>query len=175
MPASRAPFIADANVLIDFLETDRSILTLLARSLAPVYVARAVLDKVNQLSAVECDGLGLIVVEATTEELLEAGEGRPGLAFDDVVCLAMARDNGWCCLTNDKALRCACTAAGVELRWGLEVMLDLVAANGLPPDVAIEVATAIQASNPMITKGVLAEFERKAREAQAGVARKGDT
>ena len=84
------------------------------------------------------------------------------LALDDHVCLVMARDHGWCCLTNDRALRNACGREGVPVLWGLEAMLGLVEAGLLLPENAIEVATLIHSGNPaFVASALLAEFERK--------------
>jgi len=160
------PLIADANVLIDFMDADPSVLGLLARETGPVMIAAEVLAKVDQLSTTTCDRLGLTIVEATLDQLIEAGQRRPGLAFDDVVCLVLARDHEWCCVTNDRALRAACEASNVDVRWGLEVMLPLVARAALSTKDAIEVALTIQQNNrAFITEPILRRFKAKAARA----------
>lgn len=162
--SDQPPLIADANVLIDYVESDRFILGLLARHMGPLYVAVPVLDKVDQLSAGECERLGITLVDPTTEELVEAGEGKAGLAFDDAICVIMARDNHWRCVTNDRALRKACAAEGVGFLWGLEVMLPLVQAGALGAEDACLVARNIQLANPaFITAKIVTEFETRAR------------
>ncbi|MDA8116560.1 MAG: hypothetical protein M0000_04070 [Actinomycetota bacterium] len=163
MERSRVPLIADANVLIDYADADRSILSLLVRHTGPVYVATAVVEKVEQLSVNECERLGLTVVVPTIEQLLEAGQGRPGIAFDDALCLILARDHGWCCMTNDKALRKACTSEGVGIAWGLEVMVDLIALAVLGVEDGCTTARRIRDNNAFITEEVVTEFERKVR------------
>jgi predicted nucleic acid-binding protein len=167
------PLIADANVLIDYVNTDASILALLARHDGPVFVATAVLENVDQLDVAECERLGLTVVQPTVEELMEAGAKRGGLAFDDHVCLILAREHKWCCVTNDKALRKACSVEKVRLRWGLEVMLTLVEKSVLAAEDAVAVARAIRATNPFISEAIVEQFEHKAREAGQRVPRKG--
>lgn len=167
------PLIADANVLIDYVNIDASILALLAIHIGPVLVATAVLEKVDQLDVGECERLGLTVVEATVEELIEAGAKRGGLAFDDHLCLILARGHGWCCVTNDKALRRACASEGVALRWGLEVMLGLIEKAVLTTADAVAVAKAIQTTNPFIGDAILEQFGRKARQAAQHGARRG--
>jgi hypothetical protein len=104
-------------------------------------------------------------VDPTTEELVEAGEGKAGLAFDDTVCVITARDNHWRCVTNDRALRRAYTAEGVDVVWGLEVMLPRVQAGALGAEDACLVANKIQLANPaFITTKIVTEFETKARQ-----------
>lgn len=158
----RRRLIADANVLIDYVGADTSVLSLLARHAGALHVPAQVLLNVDGLDAAECERLGLTVVDPSLEQLLEAGRRRGGLALDDHVCLVMARDHGWCCLTNDRALRNACGREGIPVLWGLEAMLGLVETALLPPVNAIEVATLIHKGNPMfVTSTVLAEFESK--------------
>ncbi len=156
------PFVVDANVLIDYANTDTYILTLVARHVAPVHVPTAVLEKVDQVDATECGRLGLVVCEANLEELIEAGAKRGRLAFDDRICLILARDNNWACITNDRALRAACATAGVPTVWGLAVMLELVAGSVLAAPDATVVARAIHETNPRyVTARVLSAFEKK--------------
>ena len=156
------PLVVDANVLIDYANTDAYILTLVSRHLAPVHVPTAVLEVVDQVDATECERLGLVVCEANLEQAIEAGAERGRLAFDDRICLILARDNNWACITNDRALRTACAAAGVPTVWGLAVMLDLVAEGVLAAADAINVARAIHETNPrFVTTAVVSAFEKR--------------
>ena len=173
MSSDDRPLIVDANVLIDYLDAEPSVLTLVAREAGPVFVATAVLAKVDQLDVTACEDLGLTIAEPSLGQLLEASVGRPGLAFDDVVCLIMARDNGWCCVTNDRALRAACRLSGVSVQWGLEIMLRLVAKSALSSRDAIEVALAIQRTNrAFITDAIVSEFKVKAEKAAGSSGRR---
>ena len=62
-------------------------------------------------------------------------------------------------MTNDGALRRLCERHGVETRFGLGLMVDLVAAGALTRRRAVSVARQIQASNPLhINERVLAGF-----------------
>ncbi|HOC41431.1 MAG TPA: hypothetical protein PKJ99_00330 [Thermoanaerobaculales bacterium] len=161
------PLIVDANVLIDYLDTEPSVLALVAREAGPLFVATEVLAKVDQLDVTVCEELGLSIAVPSLSQLLEAAVRRPGLAFDDVVCLVMARDNGWCCVTNDRALRAACRASDVSVQWGLEIMLRLVASSVLSSRDAIEVAMAIQRTNrAFITDAIVNRFKIKAARAE---------
>lgn len=166
MTKTRIPLIADANVLIDYLDADPTVLALIAEETGPVMIAAAVLAKVDQLDTSICDKLGMRIVNASLDQLREAGQRRPGLAFDDMVCLVLARDNEWCCVTNDRALRAACESCGVEVRWGLEVMLPLVARNALSADEATEVALTIHKNNQAyISVSIVERFKAKVAKA----------
>jgi predicted nucleic acid-binding protein len=162
----RRLLVVDANVLIDYLSADLAILGLAARHLGTIHVPRAILDEVRQIGEKDCDRLGLHLVEASLDQLLEAGRRGGGrLSFNDRLCLILARDGGWTCVTNDGALRKACGAASVSVLWGLELMTGLAARGHLAPAAALRTARAIQAGNPRhITEDILERFERKIRE-----------
>jgi predicted nucleic acid-binding protein len=169
---SDRPLIVDANVLIDYLDTEPSVLALVARETGPLFVAMEVLAKVDQLDVTVCEELGLTIAVPSISQLLEAAVRRPGLAFDDVVCLVMARDHGWCCVTNARALRAACRLSGVRVQWGLEIMLRLVARSALSSRDAIEVALAIQRSNrAFITDAIVDRFKIKAKQVAGTISR----
>ena len=158
-------FIADANVLIDYAKTTPDILGLVAKHVGPVYVAADVLEEVDQLDMARCLAIGLKVVDGTLAQLTEASQRGGPLSFEDKLCLVLARDNGWSCLSNDGPLREACKAQGVPVVWGLEIMLALVEGQHLIAEEAIKVAHAIHAVNPMfITVKVLAAFQKKVAE-----------
>lgn len=158
-------FIADANVLIDYAQTSPDILGLVARHIGPVYVAAAVLDEVEQLDEAQCQAIGLTPVEGSLAQMTEAAQRGGPLSFQDKLCLVLARDNGWACLSNDGPLREACKAQGVSVVWGLEIMLWLVQARHLDADKAIEVAEAIHLSNPLyITRKIITTFRHKVRQ-----------
>ncbi|RME21207.1 MAG: hypothetical protein D6798_18700 [Deltaproteobacteria bacterium] len=103
------------------------------------------------------------MVDGTLEQILEAGAERGSLSFADRMCLILARDESWTCVSNDGPLRRACEADGVGVLWGLQLMLELVHAGGMEPDAAIAVAEAIGAENRWIGAGVIAEFKRRVR------------
>jgi hypothetical protein len=42
--------VADANVLIDYAKTDRSILTMHVRHFGPIFVPRVILDELTSLT-----------------------------------------------------------------------------------------------------------------------------
>jgi hypothetical protein len=107
--------LVDANVLIDFALTDRTVLAVVVRHVGVAHVPRDVLAEVEQLDEAACAELGLVVVDGTLEQLTEAGAGTGRLSFEDRVCLILARDNGWTCVSNDGRLRRECEAAGVAV------------------------------------------------------------
>lgn len=130
--------------------------------LGRVCIARSVLQEAPALSEADCHDLGLQIVDGSVKQLLEAGEERGALSFNDRLCLILASAGGWACVTNDKALRKACGERSIPVLWGLEPMIELVARGVLPRERALETARAVQRSNPQhITPDILQRFEAR--------------
>lgn len=167
MPGRRPPprgFVVDANVLIDFAEADATLLALVGQHLGPLRVLLPVLEEVDQLSADDCARLGIDLVDPVlTEHALLAAPS--SLSLQDRLCLLEAQAQGLVCLTNDRALRAACTAAGVEVCWGLELLGALVAHRVLDLTAAIAAGRAMHQVNPRhITSALLERFEARLRK-----------
>lgn len=157
-------FITDANVLIDYANTNPEILGLVSKHLGTVCVLVDVLDEVEQLDVGQCQAIGLTIVEGSLDQMTEASQRGGPLSFQDKLCLILARDNGWSCLSNDGPLRDACKAQGVSVVWGLEIMLELVEAGHLTADKVIEVAESIRSINPLyITQEIVGAFSQQAQ------------
>ncbi len=155
--------LVDANVLIDYAASDPGILELVSRHVGPIHVPRDILFEVRQLDEEQCSLLGITVVEPSLAQQLEAGgkDGVGGLSYQHWLCLIVARDQGWTCVTNDKPLRRMCGEQAIPLLWGLQLMLELVAGDQLTQGEALEVAERIAVENPLITSGVIKAFKRK--------------
>jgi len=148
--------------LIDYANSDLTILTLVTNHIGPVYVPSVVLDEVDQLSEDDCESLGLSVVEESIEILIAAGEKRGALSFEDHVCLLLAKKNGWTCVSNDKPLHRTCNKEKVNIMWGLRLMIELVGMGILNKKSALEIAETIHVSNPRhITENIVENFKLK--------------
>ena len=154
--------IVDANVLIDYANTDPGVLKLVTSHIAPVHVPSVVLDEVDQLTIEDCSDLGIIIVDEPVDILLSAAEKRGALSFEDHVCLLLAKERNWTCVSNDKPLHRACTDEEVPVMRGLRLMIDLVGAEQLNKEGALDIAEQIQQSNPKhITAEIIEEFRKK--------------
>ena len=152
--------LADADVLIDYRDSDLAILGLVARHLGRVAVLLPILDEVRNFTASEAERLGIEVIGVETDRLLRAADVESSISFNDRLCLVVCLDEGWTCVTNDRALRRLCARHGVTTRFGLSLMVDLVACGALNRQRALTVARQIQASNPFhITDRILTRFE----------------
>ncbi len=153
--------ISDANVLIDYAKTNKKVLQLAAKHLGEVYVPTPVLKEVKDITGAELEKLGVIAFEPSLEQVLLAAERPLGLSFEDQLCFLIAKDQGWICLSNDKQLRAQCTASGVSVIWGLEVMVRLNKAGHLDRKEAEKTATQIGEVNPYIGQALIKQFVTK--------------
>lgn len=161
-PPATTFLILDANVLIDFCKSDRSMLTLIARHIGRVVVALPVLDEVEALGHGDLQTLGLDLVLPETEMLIEAAAGQGALSFEDRICLLLAKDRGWTCVTNDTRLRRECESLSIPVLWGLEPLGALVEKKVIESKVALTTALAIQRSNPrFITDEIIRRFKAR--------------
>jgi hypothetical protein len=159
--APRAVLILDACVLIDFWDTDASVLTLVTRHIGQVHVARDVLAEAGQVDPADAVEAGLIIVEPTLEMMTTAARRRSGLSFHDHLCLLLAKEHTWTCVSNDKRLRRACAEDDVSVLWGLEILAQLVDAGGLSRSAGIEFANQMAALNPYLTDSVIQGFVQR--------------
>ena len=151
--------LADADVLIDYRDTDLGIVALVAEHLARVTVVSQVLDEIREVSHADALRLGIDVVEPDIDQLVEAGNRGGRTSFNDQLCFLLCRDEGWTCVTNDGALRRLRKQNGVATRYGLRLMVDLVQARALSVERSISIAQQIHANNPLhINKRVLERF-----------------
>jgi rRNA-processing protein FCF1 len=156
------PFlILDACVLIDFYESDLSVLGAVARAIGPVCVASPILAEVEGLDASAAASAGITVVEPTLTMFASAAQKRGRLSVNDHLCLLLTQSESWTCVSNDKALRKACGEEDVAVMWGLEMMGQAVRLGALSSNDARIVAIRIAEVNPLITKGLLHAFFEK--------------
>lgn len=162
MPDRPTVLLSDANVLIDYRDSDLSILALVVRHLAPIHVVRDVVDEVDHLSLTRCRELGLTVIEIEPPVLLQLTTLPRRLSRYDRLSLHACQANDWICVTNDRLLCRTCGEYNVRTRWGLELMLDLVATGALSTSRALKTARRIHTNNPHhISKEILKRFSSR--------------
>jgi len=153
--------ISDANVLIDYVLANRSILELATKELCQIYVPIPVFREVRQLSEAEAKRLGLTLLEPTLEQLQMALAPLPGVSFQDRLCLNVAKENSWVCMTNDGKLRKQCQIDGVRIVWGFDLMLELNKRGLLSKREASKTAQTIHDGNLRITQRTVDRFISK--------------
>jgi rRNA-processing protein FCF1 len=157
MPKKPKVLLMDANVLIDYQKSDFSVLGLVNKHVGEVHVLTTIIEEVDGLEIVDCERLGLRAIEPELNQLTRAAIRRGQLSFRDRLCLIVASDANFVCVTNDKPLRGACTAEGVSVLWGLEIMTALVRTNAMRAADAVQTAEKIHLSNPLHIPGKLVD------------------
>lgn len=165
---TRREYIFDSCVLIDYLDGDDSVLPQFSKHVGRSHVVLDQLAEVDGLDGPTCTRLGLQIEEPTTEQLQEAGARPTYLSFRDYLCLVLARDNHWTCVTNDKGLHRACKITGVSAIWGLHVLIELVSVGQRSTEEAIVIAEKIAEANTRITSEVLDGLRQRLQEIDQG-------
>ena len=150
--------ITDSCVLIDYAKSGRDALMLLAQSVRVVVPRILLMEEVHGLSLDEAVLLGLDVYDPPIESLAEAARMPRPLSEYDWLCLIVARDNRWTCVSNDKKLRSQCAAAGVKTKWSLEPLLMLVEQRRLTRARAEKIAKAMAEQNEFIARRFSQDF-----------------
>ena len=153
--------LMDANVLIDYQNSDFSVLGLVNKHVGEVLVLTTIIKEVGGLDFTDCERLGLKVIEPDLIQLKRAATKRGQLSFRDHLCLLVASESGFVCVTNDKPLRKACIEEGVAILWGLEIMTALVQGHEMRAVDAIQTAEKIHNSNPLhISRKLVEQFKK---------------
>ena len=164
-----AAVISDANVLIDYISVERTlVLRLVSEHLFPIKLPRSILNEVDQLTQDQAEALGMEIVEETIDQIKEAAVRGGALSHVDKLCFAIARDNQWAIWTSDKPLHKKCKAEDIPVYWGLQLMLELCKSDKLDPTYALETAQKIEQVNKRISKEVVSQFINKLNEGQRG-------
>ena len=140
--------ILDANVLIDIVLCDKTLLALISEYVGPIRLAITIIEEVKELSLDNFRELEILLVEPTLEQVLAAVDKPKPLSFQDWVCLLMAQENNWICVTNDKPLRRQCELNNVGVMWELEMLCRFVEAGGLSASQCKTIILEIQKNNP---------------------------
>ena len=154
--------LVDADVFIDYRDSDLEVLKLIGQHVGRVAVLAPVLDAVHGVTRADCRSLSVSVVEVATSRLLRAGSVDTDVSFNDRLCFVTCREEGWTCVTNDPALRRLCERRGVRARVGLRLLVDVVAAGAVAPQRATAIAHRMQESNPLhVNERVIARFKNE--------------
>jgi len=145
--------ITDSCVLIDYAKSAKDALMMLAREVRVVVPRILLVEEVHDLS----------INDAPTEALLEAARMPRPLSSFDWLCLILARDNHWTCVSNDKRLRAQCLSVGVRTQWSLEPLVLLVRRKKLPKERAEKIARAMAEQNPFVGTPIIRRFISRIR------------
>ena len=159
--------ITDSCVLIDYAKSGRDTLRILAHVVRVVVPRILLVEEVHDLTLDDAVLLGLDVYDPPIESLSEAARMPRPLSEFDWLCLILARENNWTCVSNDKKLRSQCAAEGVKVKWSLEPLLMLVETKSLPKARAEKIARAMAEQNKFLGSQVFARFISRIRKVKA--------
>jgi hypothetical protein len=154
----RLLLLVDACVLIDYATTSGDVLQLVSKHVGSLHVTPTVFTEVTQMPPGDVARWGLTVVEPSLEALGWASQERGRLSFPDRLAIAVSKEHGFTCVSNDRQLRLECDRQGVSVIWGLELLIQLVEAHGIPVAKAEACGKAICAANRWLGSNVLEGF-----------------
>lgn len=150
--------ILDANVLIDIVKCDKTILMLISRHVGQIIIPTTILEEVKGLTEDECRVLGLTLIEPSLDLLSKAVQMPRPLSLEDWTCVLLAEKYRYVCVSNDKALRKQCNQLQLTVKWELELLCNLTEAGGILPTQCGNIIRIIQNNNPFfITNKIVAE------------------
>ena len=107
-------YLIDSNVLIDYFNSDPSILKTFSDKIGMLHVATTTLAKVRQLDETACQRLNITLITPAENQIDQAIQNQVSVAFDDYVCLLIAKSQNLILITNDERLRKICEENGVD-------------------------------------------------------------
>ena len=155
------PMVLDACVLIDYLKSDRSVLTVMTEHIGPIHVVSTMVEEIKTINHQdELLEIGLIIIEPNIDDIFAAASLTSGpLSFHDRVCFFTAKRYGFICVTNDGCLRRECEKYNISLLWGLELLTELCRCGGLPVQNAADIAKLMHLNSPRyITQDIFQRF-----------------
>lgn len=156
--------VVDASVIIDYWDSQRGLLSLIAENVGQLYIPSPVLaEECLDMEEFEVKAVGVALIEPAIEEILGASSAeRPSsLSFFDELCHLIAANRRLGCLTNDRGLRSRCTSSGVPVMWGLQPMVELAGQGFLSMETAMSVAQTMRQRNSHITEAIVGRFREK--------------
>ncbi len=158
--------VLDACALIDIVDHDRRLLRLVVIHVAPIVIARPVLNQVLTLDEAEAAELGFRIVDVADDLLDQAARLRSRLSFEDSLCVLVAQAERLPCVTGDARMSAVCAAAGIEWWPALRPLCLLVEAGALDAKECLMIVRQMRARNAYITTPVMQAFEKELRTAE---------
>jgi rRNA-processing protein FCF1 len=152
-------YVIDANVLIDYRDSDLSILSIFSMTQGQIYVPSLIADEVTGISQGELEAHNLVIYEPKIGDLFNAYEKKGGLSVRDHLFLILATKNNWICITNEKLLGNECQRNGLETIRGLRILINLCQQGYITANYAELIAQKIHQTNPFhISEDVIQKF-----------------
>jgi len=151
--------ICDANVIIDFLECDISLLADLNALFDEVCIPYMVMIEITKISEQELIDMGMYLIETPVQ-----GSPVSGLSPQDWSCVLAVQSTSELCITNDRKLRSVLRDMDFDILWGLETLLMLKKEHIITKSKAEKCGTKICKRNKYISEAVKDEFLKKLKQ-----------
>ena len=154
-------YIIDASTLIDYADTDLSVLKIFSENIGQILIPIPIIEEVKQISEEELVAYNFKIIVPTIEQIIQAFSNVGVLSFADLICLIIAQKNNCTIITNDKSLQREAEKAGVNVIRGLRVMIMLVGAGLLSKNEARKIAKKMSEINRFITTKIISDFMKE--------------
>ncbi len=148
--------VCDANIIIDFLGCDISLISTLSKLFHQVYVPYMVLYEITDISDQELIDAGIQLLETPIET-----SPIKGLSTEDWSCVLAVQKTHGSCITNDKKLRSVIKESGYNVLWGLETILMMYKKKIITKTKAKKYGLQICQRNKYLTDAVRNDFLEK--------------
>ena len=152
-------FLIDADVLIDFQNSNFSVLQAVNQFIGNIYSLREIREEVIGLTFEDCHQVGLNIIKPKEHVKVQAKITRGKLSENDRLNLYTAIDSDFVLVTNDSDLLRACKENKVKALRGLRLLIILFKKSNIPVQDIIQIAEEIHKSNPIhISKEIFDSF-----------------
>lgn len=117
--------ILDANMLFDLFKCDKDLLPIISSGVGQIHLASTVLEQIEFIKESDCYSLGIQLIEPNANQLFGAMTKRGTLSFQDHLCLILAKENGWTCVTNSNPLRRECEYENIPFIWRSDIIQNI--------------------------------------------------
>ena len=147
MAITSRKFLIDADVLIDFQNSDFSVLREVNQFVGKICSLREILEEVEGLKLEDCNQVNLEIIKPKEYVADKAKIKRGRLSENDRLNLYTALDSDFVLVTNDSDLQRACKESNVKTIRGLRLLINLIENSKIPAQDIIEIAEKIHKSN----------------------------
>ncbi|MGG3561972.1 hypothetical protein ABES03_10240 [Neobacillus rhizosphaerae] len=123
--------ILDVNMLYDLYKSDKALIPLISSSVGQIHLASSGLEQIKFINKSDCYSLGIHIIEPNVKHLFDAMTRRGTLSFQDHLCLILAKENGWTCVTNCNPLRRECEIENIPFIWRNDIIRKIALSGAI--------------------------------------------
>ena len=170
MKNKKPTLLLDTCVVSDFIEVDAEIIRLATKCFGRLHIPNVLMDELTKRFSYDAlDALELLVINVSEELvddaiLFRSKEGMSRLSVYDCVCFLTAQKYSYTCVTNDLRLQNICKKRGVQVWWGLEIVLKLYDLDAISFQRAESFGIRLNERSPYFKKELLEKFQRRLLE-----------